>query len=244
MSSQIIGLMAAMPDEVKPLLRLVSPVTRENAEGFPLYRFNIGGAQCVLVESGMGLKRAAAAMEAFIAAVKPRVIVNFGFAGAVLPGLKAGDILLGEQSLLFDSRAFTDGAPLASPERLIPGLFPGTIITADAIVEKKGIASILPAGLRNPALDMETWGAALVAEKHGIPLYSVRGISDPADEELGFTIDEFVDKDMNIRIRRVLMTVARKPRIIPQLLRLARNTRETGKKLAEVVTALIKGVEG
>jgi hypothetical protein len=38
------------------------------------------------------------------------------------------------------------------------------------------------------------------------------------------------------------MIVARKPRIVPQLLRLARNSRIAGKSMAEALAALLKAL--
>jgi adenosylhomocysteine nucleosidase len=71
-----------------------------------------------------------------------------------------------------------------------------------------------------------------------MPLMAIRSISDGLDEELGFSMDEFMDNTMHVRVHKVLLTVARKPWIIPQLYRLSRNTRKAGKNLCLVFTRL------
>jgi adenosylhomocysteine nucleosidase len=82
---------------------------------------------------------------------------------------------------------------------------------------------------------MESAAIAIVAVENGIPFCGIRAVSDPFDEELGFSLDEFCDQRMRIRIPRVLLTIARKPRIIPQLIRLARNSRVAGASLSQAV---------
>jgi len=104
------------------------------------------------------------------------------------------------------------------------------------------LAKQLPAGLINPVVEMETAAVARVAAKAKVPLLAIRAISDAADEELGFAITEFTDRTMRIKLWRVLLTVARKPWIVPQLLRLAANTRRGGKHLALALVGLIRNL--
>jgi adenosylhomocysteine nucleosidase len=81
-------------------------------------------------------------------------------------------------------------------------------------------------------VEMESAAIALVAGENGIPFVALRTVSDPFGEELGFALDEFCDDRMRIRIPKVLFTIARKPRIIPQLIRLARNSRVAATSLS------------
>jgi adenosylhomocysteine nucleosidase len=89
---------------------------------------------------------------------------------------------------------------------------------------------------------MESAAIAMIAAENGIPFVGIRSVSDPADEELGFALDEFCDGQMRIRIHRVLYTVMKKPRIIPQLFRLARNSRIAGTELSKAVKGFLASV--
>jgi adenosylhomocysteine nucleosidase len=89
---------------------------------------------------------------------------------------------------------------------------------------------------------MERAAIALLAGESGIPFVGLRTVSDPVDEELGFALDEFCDKWMRIRIHKVLLTVARKPRIIPQLIRLARNSRVAAAGLSQAMERFLAAV--
>jgi adenosylhomocysteine nucleosidase len=201
----------------------------------------------------MGLKRAASATHALIAKANPDIILNFGFAGAVTAGAELGDLVVATRILLHRDRLFSEqsGIPAELAERLAETLgkscrektfriHRGTCITASQIRKKEEVAKLLPAGAACPVLDMETAAVARVAAKEKVPFLAVRAISDGAEEELGFKIEEFTDQEMNIRQWKVVLTMARKPWIIPQLVRLARNSKRAGENMAFAVTALIE----
>jgi adenosylhomocysteine nucleosidase len=255
MPEATIALIAAMPEEIKPLLRRSGPVRRERLGGFPCYRFSSAGHPCCLVESGMGPRHAVTATRALLTAITPRALLNFGFAGAVTAGPTVGDIVVAERLLCLHERLFTEesGLSRALTEGLVASLaaagglgsarlFAGTFITSSKIVAKQELAGRLPADAPYPVLEMETAAIARVAAKAEVPLVALRAVSDAADEELGFAITDFTDADLNLRLHRILFTVARRPRIIPQLLRLARNSRHAGETLATAVETAIAGL--
>lgn len=211
-----------------------------------MWRLRVGNDDIVLVESGMGIDRGAAATDALVAAASPVAILSFGFGGAALPGLKVGDLAVGMTSWF----AGTEGIVLRRGidrnlaeklaeelDRRCGGVVRGEIITSPRILKKGDLAHSLPNGISSPILDMETAAVAEAAHRRGIPIAALRAISDDAEEELSFSLDEFTDDDMAIRPLKVLATIARKPWIIPQLLRLARNSRIAGKRLAQGVLA-------
>jgi adenosylhomocysteine nucleosidase len=108
------------------------------------------------------------------------------------------------------------------------------------IRNKREIATLLPAGTNCPVLEMETAAVTLVAAREKRPVMALRAITDEAEEELGFAIGELTDRDMNVRLGKVLLTVAKKPWIVPQLLRLARNSRLAGENLALAILAVLE----
>lgn len=250
MGTKIIGLLAAMPDEIRPLLKRVGKVERGRAGQFREYRFTIGDIKVRLVESGMGMERAAAAAE-ILSADSPVAVISFGFGGAALPGLAAGDLVVGTKSLLYNGGKFRqhEGVDHALADDMVRHLAggpfqaaAGTIITSRLILNKKELAPALPPALERPVLDMETAAIAAVMNSRGIPLVALRAVSDDAAEELAFSLDEFTDHNLTIQPAKVLLTILRKPWIIPQLVRLARNSRLAGETLASAVTAAVPAI--
>jgi adenosylhomocysteine nucleosidase len=252
MYAKTIGIIAAMPEETAPLLRKVGPVHREQCLGLNLYRFKHGGKEVCLMESRIGMGQSARATRALLDSADIGMILNIGLGGAPFPDLSVGDIVVADRLLFFKERLFSEQQGLDA--RIAADCFSalrgernfrvylGTSITAARILDKKSLAALIPSGVRYPVLEMETVAVARIAREKTIPLAAIRAISDGADEELGFSITEFTDKEMRISPWRVLGTIARKPRILPQLIRLGRNSRLAGENLATAVLAVIEGL--
>jgi len=174
----------------------------------------------------------------------PDLVISAGFCGGILEGLQVGDVVLATGLTIVSEGGLKDVAVTMAPvsqdfvSRQVAGgqrVFAGLFATTTAIMPKTRLAALLPPDAPFPVVEMESAAIALVAGENGIPFVGLRTVSDPFDEELGFALDEFCDDRMRIRIPRVLLTVARKPRIIPQLIRLARNSRVAAASLSQAV---------
>lgn len=251
MAIHSIGVVAAMPQEIAPLLRRVAGYRKERAAGCNLYRFEVEGVPVALIESGMGPRHAAAATAALIERATPDCLVNFGFAGGVLPGTGVGDLVLAERVLYLENGCLSDAS---QPDPVLCNLVAealaqapitlhrGTFVTAAVITEKTMLAGLLAPGMGHPVLEMETAALSRVAAQAGIPVLALRGVSDAAEEELGFSLEEFCDRELRISAVRVMRTIALKPWIIPQLVRLSGNSKRAGKNLALGVELALKAL--
>ncbi len=65
-------------------------------------RATLGDAPLVLLTTGMGMVAAAAATEAVIERYGPRVVLNFGCAGAHREDILPGDVIVGTGCIAFD----------------------------------------------------------------------------------------------------------------------------------------------
>ncbi|MBT0663221.1 nucleoside phosphorylase [Geobacter pelophilus] len=244
---QRLGLIAAMQEEIQPLLRIVKPSRMEVIGKRHVWWLGKSESIC-LVESGMGPDNAATATRLLIDIEKPELIVNFGFAGSLTSALCVGDIVMADRLLFMHGRLFSEQSGLSNDlsrrhtdmqEKCGCLIHQGSFVTTRTITAKKEIAGRLPAGIAQAVVEMETAAVAQVANKEKIPLLALRAISDGFDDELGFSLDEFCDKDLNLQKWRVMLTLAKKPWIIPQLIRLAGNTKQAGRKLAMAVAGLL-----
>jgi adenosylhomocysteine nucleosidase len=246
-----IGLIAAMPQEIRPFLKIAGKCQKGILKGFPLYSFTIYGTECRLIESGIGTMRAEAALGALIAATMPDLLISFGFCGAAKPGFAVGDIAIARSSIPFKGNAadLTKQIAIRFPPEVLQSqvaigqknrfsVKPCEFITSAEILNKKEFRAALPREITNPVLDMETWGLARMASEHGIRFLAIRSVSDAAEEELQFGLDQFLDEGMKIRISRVLAAILARPGILPQLMRLGVNSKIAGANLA----VLLKGV--
>ena len=241
-----IAIITAMPQETKAVLRIVDTSHRADLEGLRGARCGLDGHDILHVEAGMGFDNAARAAQRVIAAFEPELIVSMGLCGGVAPQLRVGDVVVAVEQCIVTATG-VENVPVAVPaaclnfiarrmalgERVFGGLFAATPV----ITPKRLVAALLPPQAPCPVVEMESAAIALVAVEHRIPFAAIRTVSDPADEELDFSLDEFCDDRLRIRPHKVALTILRKPGIIPQLIRLARNS-------SVAIAALSRALQG
>ncbi|MGB8214801.1 MAG: hypothetical protein WCE68_14690 [Anaerolineales bacterium] len=229
---QTIGILAAMPQERDALLHLVKPRQRLALGPFRCQHFRLSDRDCWLVTSGMGPERAARAAHALLEAAHPQVLVSFGIAGAVNADLEIGDVLACRVTGRFDQGRLSPLQPLshlseaawnAAAQALQPHsahLLPGTAVSTS------GSLVIPPATdpLENPVLEMETARIARVAVENGLPLLSLRSISDGPRAPIPFNLEAMMDDEYNLRIGKIIIVLLSHPSLLSRLLRMGRNT--------------------
>ena len=239
-----IVVITALPEESAAITRQGRILEKTRLNGRARYRVSIEGHEIILVEAGMGTLNAGWAAAA-LAAEKPDLMISAGFGGAVVAGLSVGDVVLAERIQHRNGQQAEEVEVGFYGRNAIAGqlcLPQGTFITCDVILGKRELARALPADIRNPVVEMESAAIARVAALSRIPLLAVRAISDPWDEELNFSIDDFCDETKRIRPAKVLASILRRPAIIPQLIRLARNSRVAAGGLGKTMARLLSRI--
>ena len=236
-----IGIITAMPGETQAIIRALQHTHKNRTGGRTLHHAQFSGHELTIVESGMGFANATAAARQLIGELRPDLLLSAGFCGGISAGLQVGDAVLAAGLVIASETGLKD-VPVTIPaicrvfvsRQAAEGrrVFAGLFVSTKSIMQKGQLAARLPADAPFPVVEMESAAIALLAGENGIPFVGIRTVSDPFDEELGFALDEFCDDRMRIRIPRVLLTVARKPRIIPQLIRLAGNNRVAAASLS------------
>ena len=98
-----IALMSAMPEEIDMLLPELGPeVETVNRGQRTYYLGNLAGHEVVAVFSRWGKVAAAATVTNLITEFGASALLFSGVAGALSPGLKVGDIIVGEEFLQYD----------------------------------------------------------------------------------------------------------------------------------------------
>jgi adenosylhomocysteine nucleosidase len=239
-----ISIITAMPEETRAVLGKTWPVEKAMHGDHSTYRCLVAGHDIILFEAGMGMPNAGWAASV-LAADMPDLIVSAGFGGGVVPGLKVGDVVMAERVLHWTGAGFEQvqtrfyGQNPGDSASLLPR---SCFITCDGIINKQRLIELLPSGVNLPVVEMESAAVARVAAERGIPFMGLRAISDSWNEELGFSIEEFCDDAMRIRPFKVAATLLRRPRIIPQLIRLAWNSHVAAKGLGAAIERLLESV--
>ena len=229
---ETIGIIAAMTQESNALLRYIKGWEQSGRGSFSEKHFALSGRRCVLVTSGMGVRRASEAARYLVEMSQARLLVSFCIAGAVEAELEIGDVVAVEATCRLDEgvagpalrlESWSDTAREAIAQVLARRgrrLYTGTAITTGGSQVREDRLG----GIMHPILEMETSGIAQAATEKGIPLLALRAISDGPRAPIPLDLSEVMDEDANLRAGRLLMAIVRQPRILLQLGRMMRNT--------------------
>jgi adenosylhomocysteine nucleosidase len=168
-------------------------------------------------------------------------------AGAVNDDLGIGDVVTARNTCLLDKgipgqfqrlALLSDAARQAAIQALQPRgarLFSGTAVTTRG----SQFVQHQPEEMENPVLEMETAGIAQVAAEKGIPLLSLRAISDGPQAPIPFCLEAVTDEEYNLRIGKIVKTVLGHPQMVLQFLRLGWNTKKAAENAAIALVAAL-----
>jgi hypothetical protein len=162
-------------------------------------------------------------------------LVSFGIAGALAPGLRAGDVILSQEVVGDDERwvsAALPGSPISELAEAI-GAIEGPVWGASKICAtqaEKARAWIETGAL---AVDLESAVVARAAAEAGIPFLVLRAIADPATRHLPPAALLPLAHDGRPAISRITASVLRNPGQLRGLVGLAREARRALAALTE-----------
>jgi adenosylhomocysteine nucleosidase len=187
-------------------------------------RFRLGPNEMLLVESGVGARRAMAAVDS-ASSFHPEAIVSTGFCGALDPQLGIADIVVA------DSVAMPGGSRY--PARQLAGGRHCMVCSVDHVVgtaaEKHNLYA---AGFG--AVEMEAAGVASRAESLGLPFYCIRAVSDLAEEDMANDFNGALTADGHFDTIKLLLGSFRRPLArIPELIRLRKRCARSAFALGE-----------
>jgi adenosylhomocysteine nucleosidase len=219
-SASGIAIVAALGRELRGLAKISRRVEREY-EGRKFIFFEHG--ERVAVCGGIGVEPARRAAEAVIALYHPAQLVSVGFAGALLPDLRVGDII--SPATVIDAR---DGSHI-----MIEGGV-GTLITFMAVASPKQKVKLAQA-YGAQAVDMEAAAVAAAARAHGIRFTATKVISDGLDFEMPETA-RFIDAHGRFRAASFAVYAAVRPWLWLRLAQLASNSNKAARILGDHLT--------
>jgi adenosylhomocysteine nucleosidase len=200
-----------------------------------------------------GLDREAACLGAFGAAERPRArcfgagprsaeqaateliadgceaLLSFGFVGGLDARLRPGSLIVANGIVAESAETLPtdDGWRQRLLARLsgLPFVYEAPIAGCDHPVLTTADKRALAARTAAPAVDMESHAVARAARQAGTPFLAMRAIVDPAERAIPHWLPGIIDGHGRPRIAAVLAGLARNPRDVPALLRLARDQR-------------------
>jgi len=213
------GIVAALEREVEEFTRK-SAVSHRVHDGRTVKVFERGDT--VLVCSGIGRQAARRATEALITLCHPETVQSVGYAGALTPALKVGELI--RPARITDAG---DGSSLEISHGH------GILVTASCTAtseQKRRFAEMY----RADAVDMEAAAVAKGAEARGIRFSALKVISDSVDFDMPPT-DRFVTSEGQFRSGRFVLFAALRPWLWGTVATLAKNSKAATRVLCRAL---------
>jgi adenosylhomocysteine nucleosidase len=202
---------------------------------WPVFETMFGGAQVRAILTGMGQDHALSAAKSALA-YKPDMCISTGLAGSLHEDYRPGDILaarlvseVGEPVAVASHRELLSTAVDCGARQI------ERMATSKSLVvraeEKRKLAR------QAQAVEMESYTILAEAARCGVPAVAIRAISDSVDFEMPFDFEHACDAQGRIRVMSVLSQVLRRPTSLPNLLKLARDSRFASRRLADFLDA-------
>ena len=214
-----IALIAPMPNELRPLVKMLG-LTRTGALGeYPIYSGRRGEAEIIATRTGIGPQLATEATERLLQSTDVDRVIVSGIAGGIEPLTAVGDLVVPEEVVDSANGERFRATPVAgvTPKGIIRmGGEDDYRLTPDDLTRLKSEGVV--------ALDMETAAIARECAKRGVPWIAFRSISDMAgDETIGDVVMTLVNPDGSPKLGASLRFLLTHPQRIPRMMRLARD---------------------
>ena len=209
------GIIAALDEELLPLLRECCIEQEKEIYGTKIYRGSIHGRSVVLCKCGIATINAALCTSVVIREFGADCIINTGIAGALSEGVRMLDVVISTDACYYNRDAalmekyypFTNcfkaddslvrRAALAAGKVQLHGspvrVHQGRIVTGDLFVADRALKEELISRFHPLCVEMEGAAIANTAFACGRPFVIVRTMSDCADEEANENYDRLIE---------------------------------------------------
>jgi adenosylhomocysteine nucleosidase len=220
-----VAIIAAFPDELKPLVRGWPHSSRNNVR---FWAQRNSEEEWIAACAGAGQQAATRAFAAIEGGGPIDLVFSVGWVGALTSELAPGiahnvagviDVRTGER---FRCDAGAGELWLVTSPKVADG------------EEKQRLAAAYGAGL----VDMEAAGVARLAAMRGIPFYCVKGISDGFTDKLP-DFNRFIASDGQFELTRFIVFVLVRPWYWPALARMGENSRMAAQGIRETLLDIL-----
>ena len=220
-----LGIVAALPAEARTL-----GIRRAEAGAVVAL-----GPRARAIRAGIGRARAADAARALVDA-GAGALLAWGTAAALDTALRPGDVVLPRDVLTFDGRHLAIDAGwhrrMWTLVESSAGVRAGSLAEADRVLASADDKRRLHALSGALAADMESAAVAEAADRAGVPVLVVRAVSDGANTGIPGCALAAIDARGDVDVSGLALALARAPRELPALVRLATGFRAACTRLA------------
>jgi adenosylhomocysteine nucleosidase len=233
-------LIAAEAAELKPFEKHLINARKLNWPIDYAYEGIVEGRRMLLAANGAGPKLAAQAVEVASRAIKGaelsssrlEAIVSVGFCGAIKPGLRPAQVIIGTEVLdPRDGSKYPCAAINATSEHET-----GVVASLDRVItHREEKAKLFASGA--VAVDMESLAVAQAAKRAAVPFFCVKTVSDLADETFRIDFNQMRTPEGRIARGKIVLYVITHPWMLGELLRLRRRSQDAARALGEFLVS-------
>ena len=232
----MIAVTFALPAESSGFLRRLLKKSKTNRKGIRVIRGVIDSRVIEVLHTGVGEKVCRARMAKFLQDRQFDCLISAGFAGALNNRLHVGDLLLAEN---FSTVQLTEALSALSTL----SVHAVALLTVPSTIESREERNKIAQTTGAAAADMETEFIARACAEHGIPLLSLRVISDtpskpfPAPASVLFNMERQQTDAM-----KFALYFLKHPGAIPRLIAFARKIAQAREILANALVDVVRNL--
>lgn len=224
-----IGIIAALPGELKPLVKHWQRVSIATP-GARKWMLALEADTWIAVCAGMGAEAARRAYAVAAADGPLDLILSVGWAGALSSTAPPGTVHVATGVIDAQTGEQFEFAAGSRKLRVVT-----TARVADA-AEKQRLATAYAGAM---LVDMEAATVARLAAINCTPFVCIKGVSDGIDATLP-DLNPFIDRMGHLSLGRFLAHIAVRPRCWPSLLHLARNSARAAEAMRDLIVEFMK----
>jgi adenosylhomocysteine nucleosidase len=220
-----VAIIAAMPGELKPLVREWPHSTRGTIQ---FWAQRNEEEEWIAACAGAGLDAATRAFAGIEDGGPIDLVISIGWAGALTPDIAAGSA---------HNCAGVIDARTGERFNCDAGAGPFWLATSPRVAdehEKHRLATTYKASL----VDMEAAAVARLAAMRGIPFYAIKGVSDSLDAKLP-DFNRFIAVNGQFRTPKFVLFALLRPWIWPALIQMGENSKKASQSIAERLRELL-----
>jgi nucleoside phosphorylase len=242
----MIAVTFALAAESREFLRLLTNKSRVDRNGVRVIRGEIDSRTIEVLHTGVGQKVCRKRLGKYLSATgqirhgerdqQLDCLISAGFAGALADNLQIGDLLMAENFStveLSETRASLSHFPINI----------ANLLTVPALIESPGERNNLALTLGAAAVDMETEFIARACAGRGVPLLSLRVISDTPHQLFPAPMDVLFDIErQQTRMLKLATHLLAHPTRVPHLVQFARRIARARKVLADALVEAVRNL--
>jgi len=232
----MIAVTFALPAESSDFLRHLRNQSRTDRSGIRTIRGTIDDRAIEVLHTGVGEKVCRQRVAEFLQDQQFDLLISSGFAGALNDKLQIGDLLLAKN---FSTVELTE---VGSSFSRLP-IHEADLLTVRALIDSNDERNKIARTSGAAAVDMETEFIARACAEHGIPLLSLRVITDTPSEPFPAPPNVLFDiEQQQTRFLTVATFFIARPNRVPQLIQFARRIARVRKILASALFDVMRGM--